>query len=559
MPTIESPVSSLAEIIQLIPGYDPVATAGDCWFDDEAAQLALDFFPECLTHVKGELGGQPFHLEPWQQAIIANLFGWYREDDSGQTIRRYRRCLVFVPRKNGKTPLGAGIVLYVLVCDHEPGAEIYSLAVDRDQAALVYEHARGMTLQEPALRERLKVFGGRGGRGNRSITYEAEGSSYVVLSSDADTKHGKNAHLVISDEVHAHKNRDLIDVMETSTSARRQPLIIHFTTSDYERESICNEIEDYAIKVRDNGGDPEKPGYDAYFLPAIYGATREDDWTDEATWYKANPNLGISKKIEYMREQCRIAQENPAFENVFKRLDLNIRTEQSVRVIPMDEWDACDGAVDEAALEGVACHGGLDLATVNDLAALLWVFPQADGVFDVVARFWCPKENAIKRERQHGVPYLAWAKQGYLVLTEGNRIDYNYIRQAVNEDAKRFKVVDIGIDPYNASHIEQQLREEDGLPMVEYRQGILSMNEPTKMLLRLLKGTELRHGGNPVLRWMASNLSAKTDAAGNIKPDKEKSAEKIDGIVALIMALGRSLLGEKPKKSVYGNRGIITI
>ena len=287
--------------------------------------------------------------------------------------------------------------------------------------------------------------------------------------------------------------------------------------------------------------------------------SRGADWTSEEVWYQANPNLGVSKKIEYMREQCRIAQENPAFENVFKRLDLNIRTEQAVRIIVMAEWDACDGPVDAKALEGQQCHGGLDLATVNDLAALVMVFQRPDGIYDVLPRFWCPRENAIRRERLHNVPYLTWAKQGYLTLTPGDRIDYNYIRQAVNEDAKRFRIVDIGIDPFNASHLEQQLREEDGIAMVEYRQGFISMNEPTKMLLRMLKGAELRHDGNPILRWMAGNLSAKTDAQDNIKPDKQKSADKIDGIVALIMALGRALLGEKPKESIYKTRGILTI
>lgn len=543
----------LERVILQVPGYNPHDMAGGCTFDPEAAGLAIDFFHECLTHVRGELAGKPFLLEPWQQAVVANMFGWKRLDGT----RRYRTVFLRVPRKNGKTPMAAGVCLFTLLCDGEPGAEIYSAAADREQAALTYAYASGMVDADSDLSERCEIYRGFG---QRSIVLRSDRlSSYRVLSSDAKTKHGRNTHVVVVDEVHAHQGRELIDAMRTSTSARRNPLIMYLTTRDHEGESICNELDDYACSVRDNGGDPEKPGHDPSFLPVLYGAEKEDDWTDEKVWFRANPNLGISKRLDYMQEQCRIAKENPAFENEFRRLDLNVRTEQAVRVIPMGEWDACAGAVNAKALEGRPCFGGLDLSTVSDLSAFVLCFPNPDGVFDILPFMWCPKDGARERERVHRVPYITWARSGNLELTPGNRVDYRFVRRRIREISKKYKLVDVGYDPYNASHLAQQLNDEDGVRMVEFRQGFLSMNEPTKNMLRLLKGKEFRHGGHPVLRWCATNMAARTDPSGNLKPDKARSAGKIDAIVAMIMALGRAMANASSKQSVYEKRGVISL
>jgi phage terminase large subunit-like protein len=295
---------------------------------------------------------------------------------------------------------------------------------------------------------------------------------------------------------------------------------------------------------------------DESFLPVIYEASKDDDWTAPDTWAKANPNLNISVSEEFLASECKRAQEEPAYENTFKRLHLNIRTEQAVRLIPMDQWDACGDEFDARMLDGRPCYAPLDLATVNDLAACVLTFPPLDGgnLYYLLPYFFCPSDTAERRSRKTRIPYLQWAKDGHIELTPGNSIDYRYIRKRINELGKKYKIQEVPFDPWNASHIATELGEEDGFQMVEFRQGMNSMNEPTKFLLRLLLDKKLRHGGNPVLRWMASNASGKTDPAGNIKPDKESSGEKIDGIVAAIMGLGRAMVAvQKHKTSPYNN------
>jgi phage terminase large subunit-like protein len=538
----------LQRIARLIPGYDPFATSGDdCWFDAEAAQLAIDFFPECLQHIEGSLAGKPFILEPWQQAIVANLFGWKRKDAKGRTVRRYREALIFVPRKNGKTPLCAGIGLYCLFCDPERGQQNYIAASTKEQAGLLFRHCKGMVEQDETLAAGCRVFGGNAPAGqSQSIVRNVDTSFLKIISGDVSVgKHGKNLNVAVVDELHEQPGRDLVDTLRTSMASanKPQPLMIYATTSDYEREgSICNETHDYACKVRDGVIE------DARFLPVIYEASKDDDWTIRETWAKANPNLGVSVSEEYLVDECKKAQDNPALENLFKRLHLDLRTEQCSRMIPMDQWDACGEPFDVEILRGRRCYGGLDLATVNDLAALVLVFPPDEEAepYYCLAFFWCPRDGAEKRERSHKVPYLAWAKAGHIELTADNSIDYRAIRKRVNELAKDYDIQEIPFDPYNATHLATELGEEDGQKMVEFRQGMLSMNEPCKLLLRLLLDGKLRHGGNPVLRWMANNAAGKTDPAGNMKPDKEHSGDKIDGIVALIMGLGRAMVAPQP-------------
>lgn len=545
--------SSLDNLIRLIPGYDPynfkISTAvarhkedPPYWFDEEESEKVISFFAECLTHVKGELAHKPFELGNWEKAILANLFGWKRKDGT----RRYREAFIYVPRKNGKTTLVAGIVLYTLFCDNEPGAEIYSAAAERDQARLVFDQAKGMVLQEPELAKRCKIY-------QTSIVIESTSSSYKAISAEANTKHGYNTHLAIIDELHAQPNRELVDVLATSTGARRQPLIVHITTADFERESICNEKLDYARKVRD--GLIEDPS----FLPVIYEATPEDDWTDPAIWEKANPNLGVSVSREYLERECQRAKDQPAYENTFKRLHLNIKTEQETRWLSMEKWNACGHMYGEDALAGLPCWAGLDLASRTDLTAFVLVFHD-DTKYKVVPYFWIPKDKAHEREKRDRVPYLTWARQGHIYLTEGNTTDYRFIRQKINELSKVFKIQDIGFDPWNAQHLCTELMEEDGFQMVEFRQGTVSMNEPCKEFERLMLCGDLWHNNNPVLNWMASNVSVKSDPSGNIRPVKpeEKGAARIDGIVAAVMGLGRALFSDA-SDSVYESRGLLTL
>ncbi len=523
----------------LIPGYSPRDTAGDSVFDQAAADRACQFFVECLHHVKGELAGKPFVLQPWQQAIVANLFGWKRPDGS----RRYRTSLIFVPRKNGKTSLASGIILYMLFCDGEPGAEIYSAAADRDQARLVFEQAAGMVRGEEALRERATVF-------THAIALRDYSGSYKPISADAHTSHGYNSHCIVIDELHAQPDRRLVDVLNTSTGSRRQPLVVYITTSDYARESICNEIYDYAAKVRD-GIIP-----DPSFLPVIFEPGPEDDWHDKKLWERVNPNLGISLSRAYLETEYQRAIEIPGYENTFKRLHLNLRTEQATRWLPMDSWDTCGEAFDPASLEGKPCYAGLDLATTTDLAALVLYFPEDGNA--VLPYFWCPEENAEKRERRDRVPYVVWHRQGLIQLTPGNVTDYDRIHEDLKELREKYEIKEIAIDRWNSTQLQTQLMG-DGFNVVGFGQGFASMTAPSKQLETLILSGHLRHGGNAVLRWMASNVSTETDAAGNLKPSKKASTEKIDGIVALIMAIGRAAVRPQELESVYAERGLTFI
>lgn len=530
-------------LLRRIPGYDPITTAAGCTFDIKAAQRALDFFPECQTHIEGALSGTPFILQPWQQSIVANLFGWKRPDGS----RRYREALIYVPRKNGKTPLCAAIANYVLFCDDELGQQNVCAAGEREQAALLFRHVKGMIENEPRLSKRCTIFKATG---MRSI--EAQRGFFKVISSEGDTKHGGNLHLAIIDELHVQPNRNLVDALLTGMASknRRQPLALHITTADYDRESICNEKHDYACKVRDGViADP-------YFLPVIYEAARDADWTSEKTWEKANPNIDISVSREYLQRECKRAQDTPAYENTFKRFHLNIITEQANRWLALDRWDACGDPFDAKELLGKECYAGLDLSSKSDITALVLVFPW-DNDYRVLPFFWIPSENASERERKDRVPYMTWARAGFIETTPGNVIDYRYIRSRLNELKAQYNLREIAYDPWNSEQLALQLQDEDGMTMVSFRQGFVSMNEPCKEIEALVLRKGLRHNANPVLRWMASNVAARTDPAGNIKIDKERSSEKVDGMVALAMGLGRAMVRDRTGgASVYDSRGV---
>lgn len=512
----------LDEVIRLIPGYDPFAHCGECWFDAQAAERVVRFFATYLTHVKGKLARKPFTLEPWQVAIVANLFGWKRPDGT----RRYREAFVFIPRKNGKTAMVAGLVNYALFWDGERGAEIYSAAADRDQARLVFEQAKGMVLQNKRLASHSKVLG-------NSIVRESIGSYYRALSAEANTKHGYSVHFAVIDELHAQPDRELVDVLATSVGARTQPMIVHITTAGYDRHSICYEKYDYACKVRDGIIN------DPYFLPVIYEALAEDDWTKEATWYKANPNLGVSVSLEYMERECQRAKDSPAYENTFRRLHLNQWTEQDVRWLSMEKWDACNIA--HRDLNGRECFIGLDLSSTTDLTAMAAVFPDRDGTRDVLAKFYVPEEKAHERELRDRVPYVLWGKQEYLTMTPGNVVDYEYIRRDLLDMAKRYRIRKVSIDPWNATQLAVQLGQ-DGFEVEECRQGYHTLSAPSKQVDAMVASGKYRHSGQPVLRWCASNVAVEQDAAGNIKPSKKKSTERIDGIVALVMAEGQAMV-----------------
>ena len=525
------------ELLRLIPGYDPFRDAAGCWFDETAARQALEFFPGALQHVEGDLAGQPFRLERWQQAAIANLIGWKKLDRQGREVRRYRECLLYVPRKNGKTPLIAGLGLFVLFLDPEAGQQNYIAAADREQAGKTFKHAKEMVARAPALSKRCRIYGGTAPMGQSKSIVKPDNSFLQILSADAETKHGGNCHLTIIEELHTQPNRDLVDVLTTSTASqnRKQPLTVYVTTADFNRPSICNEKHDYACKVRDG------IIRDAAFLPVIYEALQSDPWDDPATWRKANPNLGVSVSLDYLERECQKAKEIPAYENTFRRLHLNQRTETDTRAVPMDKWDAAGEPFDIEELAGRTCYLGLDLSTTTDLSAVAALFPPLEAEpWRVLMRFWAPEDEARQRERRDRVPYSQWARQGFLKLTAGNVIDYDVIRADINAMQSLYAIKEIAADRWNATQIITQLTG-DGFEVIAFGQGFASMTAPTKELLKLVQSGRLAHGGNPVLRWMASNMATETDAAGNLKPSKKKSTERIDGMVALVMALGRAI------------------
>jgi phage terminase large subunit-like protein len=525
------------KLLTMLPGYDPFADPGDSWFDPDEAQRRIDFFPRCLCHIEGPKAGEPFVLEPWQQSYIANLFGWQRKDDSGRTVRRYRESLCYLPRGNGKTTISAGITLSCLLLDNEGGAQCYSAAAEREQAALLMRHAANMIRRAPALDKRCKIY-----ETYKSIVLKSDPASfYRALSADAHTKHGYNAHCVVIDELHAQPNRDLVDVLVSSTRKKRaQPLIVYITTADWLRESICNEVYEYACKVRD--GMVSNPR----FLPAIYEAKPSDDWQhDEKVWHKANPNLGTSIAVEDFREAVQKAVDIPAQQNTVLRLHFNIRTQNESLAIPSDQWVRCGhGCTDPMAwrqakllsLRGRPCFAGLDLGAVNDLTAFVCYFPE-ESPRVVLPWFWVTAD-AIERRRKQRVTYDQWVQAGFMTQTEGNVTDYDVVRRDVLDIASNFQVQELGVDRlFQGAQLCTQLAQ-DGLNIKAFGQGFISMAMPCKRILEMVAAAELDHGANPVLSWHAGNAATETDAAGNIKFSKSKSSEKIDGIVALAQGVG---------------------
>lgn len=513
---------------------------GSGWFDPTqeyrfnagSADLACEFFSRFLVHTEGQIAGRPFQLEPWQaERIIRPLFGWQRlkvlQDGTRVWVRKYRSAMVLIPRKNGKSTLAAGVALKLTFSDHEPGAQVYSTGADRDQARLVFDCALRMRSHSEQLRRRSLAY-------RTSLTVPQIGASYKVLSADAGTKHGLNTHGVINDEVHAHKSRELYDVMHTSMSARLQPVEFNITTAGYDRQSIAYELFDYATKVS------KGIVHDETFLPVLYGASRDDDWTDPEVWAQANPNLGISKSLDYMRQECKRAQEVPGYENTFKQLELNIWTEQATRWLPMQAWDECAERFDVSSLDGAECWGGLDLSSTTDISALALVF-RAGKQVRVLVWFWVPQDNIKARADRDHVPYDVWVRDGYIKATPGNVVDQDQIRKDINQLGQRYRIRELAIDRWNTAQLMTQLAG-DGFTVVAFGQGFASMSAPSKELETLIVSRALRHNDNPVLRWMASNASARVDPAGNVKPDKSTSTGRVDGIVATVMGIGRMIV-----------------
>ena len=515
-------------------------------YDKDAADYAVMFI-ESLCHTKGTWAGKPFELIDWQEQIIRDLFGVLKPNG----YRQFNTAYIEIPKKQGKSELAAAVALLLLCGDGEERAEVYGCAADRNQAKIVFDVAVDMVRFCPALSKRVKIL-----ESQKKITYLPTNSSYQVLSADVANKHGFNTHGVIFDELHTQPNRKLFDVMlQGSGDARMQPLYFLITTAGNDINSICYEVHQKAIDIA------EGRKVDPTFYSVIYGAAEDEDWTDPEVWKKANPSLGITVGIDKVQAACESAQQNPGEENAFRQLRLNQWVKQSVRWMPMDKWDACAFPVSEDDLEGRICYGGLDLSSTTDITAFVLVFPPLDeeDKYYVLPYFWIPEETLDLRVRRAHVPYDLWERQGTLMTTEGNVVHYGYIEKFIEQLGERFNIREIAFDRWGAVQMVQNL-EGMGFTVVPFGQGFKDMSPPTKELMKLVLEEKIAHGGHPVLRWMMDNIFIRTDPAGNIKADKEKSTEKIDGAIATIMGLDRAIrCGNDTGASVYDSRGLLFI
>ncbi len=523
-------------------------------WDAEAARRILDFVP-LLKHSKGEWAGQPVVLSAWQQFLLGCLFGWKRTDGR----RRFRMAYCELARKNGKSTLAAGVGLYLAFFDGEPGAEVYTAATIRAQARIVHSEAIRMVKASPGLRARIKVF-------KDNLSSEASASKYEPLGKDADTLDGLNPSGVIVDELHAHKTRELLDVLETATGARRSPLIFCITTAGVAGEpTVCQEMHDYSVKVLE--GTVQDDNHFAYVAAIDAG----DDWQDEACWGKANPNLGVSCKIEDLRAKAAKAKEMPSAQATFRQKHCDEWVQSMEVWLPDDRWMRPPNSdpFDLAILAGRDCYGGLDLANSLDMCSFCLVFPfgetttiepakpprpegQADDqaeaeplvlaeYYYVLIFYWVPEDRAAERERSNRVNYRTWLEEELMTETQGDVTDYSVIRADINRLGSQYRIVKIGFDPFNARQLANELVE-DGFDLVEFPQRISTFNEPMRAVEKLAREGRIRHGGHKVLRWNIGNVVARRNGLEQQMPDRKKSADKIDGAVALIMGLSQAML-----------------
>ncbi len=495
----------------------------------------LAFFCELLVHTKGDFARKPFIPAPWQlQRILTPLFGQVKWDPNrGRYVRRYRELYLNIGRKNGKTELLAAIVLYLLCADGEESAEIYGLALDKDQASLVFRVAARMVELSPTLAHRLQVL-----KAARRILDEQTASFYAVSAGDAMGALGPNPHCAYIDELLTQPDRELYDALRTGLGTRAQPLVLLATTAENDPAGFAASERAWSERVIAD------PDLDPGRLVVMYTTDPDADWTDESTWAQANPGLDDFLDRSVLQDECRKAIANPAAERAFRQYRLNQPVGAIGRAINMIAWDDTPGPLGwpelEVALVGRRCTAGLDLASTADLAAYALVFPDGYGGMDIIWRHFTPAAAVKELDRRTGGQASVWARDGLLTVTDGNVIDYKAITAALEVDRGRYEITEVAFDRWGATQLSTELLD-DGWPLVTFGQGFASMSGPTKEFLRLIGGGLWRHGGNPLARWQAANLVTRTDPAGNLKPDKARSGEKIDGIVAAVMGLDRAL------------------
>ena len=509
------------------------------YFDKKAAMRAIHFI-EKLKHTKGEWAGQRFRLELWQQFVLWNIFGWKNADGT----RRFRYAYIEIARKNGKTALSAGIGLYMLFADGESRPEVYSAATVKDQAKICFSDAVEI-VKATDLKNYLTPY-------RNSIVYELKGGTMKPLSSDYGTHDGLNPSCGIIDEFHAHKDSGMFDVIKSAFGARRQPLMFIITTAGFDKSGVCYAYRENVIKVLRGVNEDDS------LFGIIYTLDDKSEWDDPKMWIKANPNLGVSLSADYLADQVKDAKNRPeAVRNVMtKNVDLWVDAERTW--ILDDVWQKCIGTTDPADLKGCACWGGLDLSNVSDITAYVLLFHENDR-FQLLPHFWIPEEKMQEKIRKENINYDKWVAEGYVTVTPGNVIDYDFVKADILRIVADYDLRTSAYDRWNSSQTIIDLQNE-GMECNPFGQGYGSMSAPTKEFEKLVLTGKIEHFGNPVLRWMLASTLVKTDPAGNIKPDKEKSTQKIDGIVAAIMALGEWMTAQaNDERNPYENRGLLTL
>jgi len=512
------------------------------FFDADDASRYITFFDQFLRHSKGKFAGQPFTLLPWQEFLVANIFGW-KHSDTGH--RKYRTAYIQVGRKNGKSTLLSGLSLAMLDFDNEPGAEVYYAAVKRDQARIVFEEAQRMVKASPILNKRIGCH-----RANMHVT--KTNSKAEPLSSDKNSLDGLNSHLAVVDEYHAHPTSHVYNVLKSSMGSRLQPLMMTITTAGFNVDGPCFQLARTCKEVLEGKKEDES------LLALIYELDEDDDWKDEEVWIKANPSLHESISMDYLREQSVQARNYGGAEEVnFKTKHCNLWVRSEVTWIQDEVWMDNEHSRFTPE-EGQLCYGGLDLASVNDWSALCLAFPREGGGYDTKRFYWLP-EAAVEQRlyKDENTIYLQLKDATEVTVTPGNVCDYDYIRKAISgyyvengqvkydEDCimSRYNIKSIAYDRYNSTQLVINLQN-DGVEMSPMGMGFVSMSAPMKELYRLVLEGKINHEGDPVLRWMVGNVSVAYDPALNMKPDKARSGDKIDGVVALVCAIGEAMTYE---------------
>lgn len=531
------------------------AARGLRW-DLSAALHAIEFF-KYLHLAEGEHAGKVFEPQPFQKFIVGSLFGWKGPDG----FRRFRTAYVEQAKGNGKSPTAAGIGLYGLIADGEAGAEIYSAATTRPQASILFRDAQNMVSASPELKGIIDVS-------QFNLAHVLSNSFFRPVSSEHRGLDGKRVHMALIDEVHEHPTPLVVDKMRAGTKGRRQAMIFEITNSGYDRDSVCYQHHAYSVELltgkAENGAwfafvcgldACEKHSAEGKTQP-VDGCAACDDWHDEKVWPKANPNLGVSVTLKYLREQVEEAKGMPAKEGIVKRLNFCIWTESETSWLSTEVWSRGAGPIDRPSLAAQVCFGGLDLASRKDLAAFVLCFPDVPepGHYSLLCRAWIPRAQAEFHARESGIPYLLWERQGFVTLTEGDTIHHDRIEEAIKADSELYDLQDIAVDPWNAAQITEHLHDH-GIKVVEFAQNIRNFNEPCKWFEGLLIEGKLHHGDNPLLNWCAGNVAVWTDASANIRPVKPEhgSAKKIDPIVAGVMAGARAMLWTG---RVYDSKGL---